>query len=209
MPQKGRQRQGGRERPEAVRSPVAGALIAGVDEAGRGALIGPVVAAAVILPAHIELAGLDDSKRLSAPQRQQLAERIRADALSWGIGRASAHEVDRLNVLQASLLAMRRALAQLALTPAQILVDGLHCPAPGAAYRAVVGGDALIAEISAASILAKVTRDADMLALHQRFPGYGLAQHKGYPTAAHRRALATLGPCPEHRRSFAPVRALV
>lgn len=195
--------------PQTAHYPAGGALSAGVDEAGRGALVGSVVAAAVILPADIKLAGLGDSKCLSPTRRSQLDERIRATALSWGLGRASAAEIDQLNVLQASLLAMRRALAQLIPTPERIMVDGLHCPASGAEYQAVVGGDALIAEISAASILAKVARDADMLALHQRFPGYGFAQHKGYPTVAHRRALAELGPCPEHRRSFAPVRALV
>ncbi len=189
--------------------PDDGTLIAGVDEAGRGALIGPVVAAAVILLPARGLAGLADSKRLTPLRRQQLADRIRERALSWGLGRASAGEVDRLNVLQASLLAMRRAIAQLRFAPGQIWVDGQHCPVPGTTCRAIIGGDALVAEISAASILAKVARDADMLELHRRFPGYDLERHKGYPTTAHRRALATLGPCPEHRRSFAPVRALV
>lgn len=182
-------------------------LIAGVDEVGRGPLAGPVVAAAVILdPAH-PIAGLADSKTLSPIRREQLATEIRAKALAWALGRAEVAEIDRLNILQASLLAMQRAIAALSIVPDQALVDGNRCPPLACPCRAIVKGDATVPAISAASILAKVARDAEMGELHERYPRYGFAQHKGYPTAAHRDALRRFGPCPEHRRSFAPVAA--
>ncbi len=185
-------------------------LIAGVDEAGRGPLAGPVVAAAVILnPAH-PIAGLADSKTLSETRREQLAAEIRTHALAWALGRADVTEIDRINILQASLLAMRRAVENLHLTPSQVLVDGNRCP-PGLACpcQAIIKGDATVPAISAASILAKVARDAELRELHDRYPAYGFARHKGYPTLAHREALRRLGPCPEHRRSFAPVAAVI
>lgn len=183
-------------------------LIAGVDEAGRGPLAGPVFAAAVILdPAH-PITGLADSKQLSSVRREQLATDIRAKALAWAVGRAEAAEIDRINILQASLLAMRRAVTALSVAPDKVLVDGKHCPAGLACpCQAIVKGDATVAAISAASILAKVARDAELRQLHEIYPHYGFARHKGYPTAAHRAALLRYGPCPEHRRSFAPVAA--
>ena len=185
-------------------------LIAGVDEAGRGPLAGPVVAAAVILnPAH-PIAGLADSKTLSETCREQLAAEIRAHALAWALGRADVTEIDRINILQASLLAMRRAVENLHLTPSQVLVDGNRCPSGLAcSCQAIIKGDATVPAISAASILAKVARDAELRELHDRYPAYGFAQHKGYPTLAHREALRRWGPCPEHRRSFAPVAAVI
>ena len=184
-------------------------LIAGVDEVGRGPLAGPVLAAAVILdPAH-PIAGLADSKALSAARRERLAEDIRAHALAWALGRAEVAEIDRINILQASLLAMQRAVAQLRIQPAQVLVDGNRCPVLNYPCTAIVKGDATVPAISAASILAKVARDAELCALDQRYPEYGFAQHKGYPTAAHRAALQRFGPCTEHRHSFAPVAAVL
>jgi len=182
-------------------------LIAGVDEVGRGPLAGPVVAAAVILDPARPIAGLADSKTLSPIRREQLATEIRAKALAWALGRAEVAEIDRLNILQASLLAMQRAIAALSIVPEQALVDGNRCPPLACPCRAIVKGDATVPAISAASILAKVARDAEMGELHERYPRYGFAQHKGYPTAAHRDALRRFGPCPEHRRSFAPVAA--
>lgn len=182
-------------------------LIAGVDEVGRGPLAGPVVAAAVILDPARPIAGLADSKTLSPLRREQLATEIRAKALAWALGRAEVAEIDRLNILQASLLAMQRAIAALSIVPEQALVDGNRCPLLACPCRAIVKGDATVPAISAASILAKVARDAEMGELHERYPRYGFAQHKGYPTAAHRDALRRFGPCPEHRRSFAPVAA--
>ena len=182
-------------------------LIAGVDEVGRGPLAGPVVAAAVILDPARPIAGLADSKTLSPLRREQLAMEIRAKALAWALGRAEVAEIDRLNILQASLLAMQRAIAALSIVPDQALVDGNRCPPLACPCRAIVKGDATVPAISAASILAKVARDAEMGELHERYPRYGFAQHKGYPTAAHRDALRRFGPCPEHRRSFAPVAA--
>lgn len=183
------------------------AWVAGVDEAGRGPLAGPVVVAAVILdPAH-PIAGLDDSKRLSAKRREQLYALIVRDALAHAVVRVEAAEIDRVNILNATLLGMSQALRILSVAPAQALIDGnrlpksLPCPA-----RAIVGGDGSEPAISAASILAKVTRDHILVEYEARWPGYGFAQHKGYPTAAHIAALQRLGPCPEHRRSFAPVR---
>ncbi len=181
----------------------------GVDEAGRGPLAGPVLAAALILPAGVELEGLRDSKLLSAPQRTRLAAEIKAVALSWAIGEASAPEIDALNILQATLLAMQRALAGLTQAPTEIWVDGLHAPSFFRPSRAVVKGDQRVVSISAASILAKTARDAHMIRLADHYPGYGFEQHKGYASAAHHVALQRQGPCPEHRRSFAPVRALL
>jgi ribonuclease HII len=184
-------------------------LIAGVDEAGRGPLAGPVVAAAVILDPARPIAGLADSKKLSAARREQLAGEIRDKALAWGLGRAEVAEIDRINILQASLLAMRRAVENLSIRPERALVDGNRCPPLACPCQAIVKGDATVPAISAASILAKVARDAELCELHDRYPHYGFAQHKGYPTAAHREALRRHGPCPEHRRSFAPVAAVL
>ncbi|MCP5159077.1 MAG: ribonuclease HII [Gammaproteobacteria bacterium] len=185
-------------------------LIAGVDEAGRGPLAGPVIAAAVMLDPSYPIVGLADSKQLSAARREQLATEIRTHALAWALGRADVAEIDRINILQASLLAMYRAVENLHMAPTQILVDGKHCP-PGLARpcQAIVKGDATVPAISAASILAKVARDAELRELHDRYPDYGFARHKGYPTAAHRQALRRFGPCPAHRRSFAPVAAVL
>lgn len=181
-------------------------MICGVDEAGRGPLAGPVVAAAVILDPARPIAGLADSKKLSARRRERLAVEIRAKALAWCVAEASVAEIDAINILQATLLAMQRAVAGLACVPTEVLVDGNRCPGLDLPVRAIVGGDATVAEISAASILAKTVRDAGMLDLHARYPQYGLDRHKGYGTAAHLAALREHGPCPEHRTSFAPVR---
>ena len=182
-------------------------LIAGVDEAGRGCLAGAVYAAAVIL-GDVRIDGLDDSKKLKAAARERLFERIQAEALACAIARAEVEEVDRLNILQASLLAMQRAVAALPLAPHEAWVDGNQPPKLTCRVKTIIDGDALHAEIMAASILAKVARDREMLALDVQYPGYGLAQHKGYGTALHMRALRELGPSPIHRRSFAPVRQL-
>lgn len=182
-------------------------LIAGVDEAGRGPLAGPVLAAAVILDPDHPITGLADSKQLSPLRRERLAVEIRAKALTWALGRAEVGEIDRFNILQASLLAMQRAIAALSIVPDRVLVDGNRCPTLACPCEVIVKGDVTVPAISAASILAKVARDAELRELHARYPDYGFAQHKGYPTAAHRAALRRLGPCPEHRRSFAPVAA--
>jgi len=184
-------------------------LIAGVDEAGRGPLAGPVLAAAVVLNPRYAIDGLRDSKQLTAAERERLAELIRGRAYAWSLGRADAGDIDRLNILQATLLAMQRAVAGLPTPPRHVMVDGLHCPSLPCSVEAVVGGDRRFASISAASILAKVTRDAEMVALDRRYPQYGFRRHKGYPTAEHREALRRHGPCPFHRRSFAPVRAVI
>ena len=184
-------------------------MIAGVDEAGRGPLAGPVYAAAVILDWRHPIAGLADSKALSAKKREQLAAQIRDGALAWAIASCSVGEIDALNILQASLLAMRRAVMLLRPQPAAIEVDGLHCPDVAMPARAIVDGDAKVAAISAASILAKTARDAELLRLHTEYPEYGFDQHKGYPTAAHRAALLRCGVSPVHRLSFAPVRRLL
>lgn len=193
--------------PPALLWPEAGAApVAGVDEAGRGPLAGPVIAAAVILDPARPIAGLNDSKKLGAPARDRLATLIRREALAWATGAASVTEIDQLNILQASLLAMRRAVAGLGVAPALVQVDGnrlptgLPCPA-----QAIVKGDGKIAAIAAASILAKTVRDALMQELAAKYPAYGFARHMGYPTAAHLAALRAHGPCPEHRQSFAPV----
>jgi len=182
--------------------------IAGVDEAGRGPLAGPVCAAAVILdPAHRPL-GINDSKQLSAARRERLAREIKASALAWAVTFVEVAEIDRINILQAALLAMRQALEALAVTPALALIDGNRCPSGlRCPAQAVVRGDRSVIAIGAASILAKVARDQAMQELDRRHPGYGFAQHKGYGTKAHLEALGRLGPCCEHRRSFAPVRA--
>jgi len=184
-------------------------IIAGVDEAGRGPLAGPVLAAAVVLDPRAPIEGLADSKTLSARARERLASLIRVRAYAWSLGRADAGDIDRINILQATLLAMARAVAGLPACPEHVLVDGLHCPRLPCSVRAVVGGDRLFASISAASILAKVTRDAEMVELDRRYPEYGFKRHKGYPTREHREALLQHGPCPFHRRSFAPVRAVI
>ncbi|MCU0833311.1 MAG: ribonuclease HII [Chromatiaceae bacterium] len=181
-------------------------LIAGIDEAGRGPLAGPVMAAAVILDPRRPIDGLKDSKRLSPERRELLARAIEEHALAWAVAEASALEIDRINILQASLLAMQRAAAALSIVPGRALVDGIHCPTLACMVQAVVRGDASVPAISAASILAKVARDRAMQGLDQRFPGYGFARHKGYPTREHLAALHALGPCPEHRRSYRPVR---
>ncbi len=187
----------------------AGALLCGVDEAGRGPLCGPVVAAAVILDPQRPIAGLGDSKKLSAKTRERLALLIREQALAWAVAEATVEEIDRLNILHATMLAMRRAVDALALRPDEVLVDGNRCPQLSVPVRAIVKGDALEAAISAASILAKTSRDAAMLALDVRHPQYGLAAHKGYPTAAHLAALRRHGVADFYRRSFAPVRELL
>jgi ribonuclease HII len=181
----------------------------GVDEAGRGPIAGPVYAAAVILDRRRRIAGLDDSKRLGARVRAELAGLIRERALAWSVASASVEEIDALNILAATLLAMKRAVETLPVGPDEVVVDGLHCPEVIAPARAVVGGDASIRAISAASILAKTARDAEMLRLHARFPQYGFDRHKGYPTPEHLAALRRFGPCEIYRTSFAPVRALV
>jgi ribonuclease HII len=182
--------------------------VAGVDEAGRGPLAGPVVAAAVILDPSRPIEGLDDSKKLDAASRERLYDEIIARALSWSVAEVSPADIDRLNVLQATLLGMQRAIETLEVAPSLALVDGNRPPRVSldCEIRTLVGGDALEPAISAASILAKVTRDRRMLEWHERYPGYGFDRHKGYPTPEHMRALETLGPCPIHRRSFAPVR---
>lgn len=180
-------------------------LVAGVDEAGRGPLAGPVVAAAVILDDVNPIAGLADSKKLTAARREQLYDEIRAKALCCSIAEASVEEIDRLNILQATLLAMRRAVEGLRLKPAKVLVDGNRLPVLDVLAEAIVKGDATVPAISAASILAKVHRDRWCAEYDREFPQYGFAAHKGYGTAEHMIALRTHGACPQHRKSFAPV----
>ncbi|PTM38994.1 ribonuclease HII [Bosea sp. 124] len=182
--------------------------LAGVDEVGRGPLAGPVVAAAVILDPAAVPAGLDDSKNLSAARREELFAVIAESALAIGIASATALEIDAINIRQATLLAMRRAVAALPLQPAGVLVDGNDPPVLACPCEAIIGGDALVASIAAASIVAKVTRDAMMARLCQRYPAYGFSAHAGYGTARHRAALLAHGPCPEHRYSFAPVKGV-
>ncbi|MGL5527518.1 MAG: ribonuclease HII [Plesiomonas shigelloides] len=181
-------------------------LIAGVDEVGRGPLVGAVVTAAVILDPARPIVGLADSKKLSEKKRLALFEEIKEKALAWSLGRAEPHEIDELNILHATMLAMQRAVAGLPITPEFVLIDGNRCPALPMPAQAVVKGDSKVAEISAASILAKVTRDREMAELDAQYPQYGFAKHKGYPTADHLRLLAELGAIAEHRRSFAPVK---
>lgn len=181
-------------------------LTAGVDEAGRGPLAGPVVAAAVILDPEQDIAGLKDSKRLPEHERNRLAEEIRRRSISWSIGRAEIGEIDELNILNASLLAMQRAVAGLEVSPGLVLIDGNRCPELACDSRAIVRGDQTVASISAASILAKVSRDEEMIDMDRLYPGYGFARHKGYPTRQHIQALAEKGLCAIHRKTFAPVR---
>ncbi|MBS3963555.1 MAG: ribonuclease HII [Methylomonas sp.] len=183
-----------------------GRRIAGIDEVGRGCIAGPVVAAAVILNPSRPIAGLADSKTLSANKRMALAAEIKTNALCWAVGRAEASEIDRINILQATFVAMQRAFAMLAVQPDYILVDGNRMPPIACDGEAVIGGDAKIAEISAASILAKVARDSEMQWLDRLYPGYQFAMHKGYPTQTHRAVLAASGVTPHHRRSYAPVK---
>ena len=180
-------------------------LVAGVDEAGRGPLAGPVVAAAVILDELNPIAGLNDSKKLSALRREKLFDEIRAKALCCSVAEASVEEIEQLNILQATLLAMRRAVEGLRLKPHQVLVDGNRLPVLDVPAQAIVGGDASVAAISAASILAKVTRDRWCLEMDRQYPAYGFAAHKGYGTAQHLAALRLHGACPAHRKTFAPV----
>ncbi|MCE2867758.1 MAG: ribonuclease HII [Oxalobacteraceae bacterium] len=187
----------------------AGEVICGVDEAGRGPLAGPVFAAAVILDPAKPIAGLRDSKKLSPIRRDELALIIQRDALAWSIAQCSAAEIDALNILQATMLAMRRAIEGLSVAPTLALIDGNRCPVTAIRTEAIVKGDDKVIEISAASILAKTARDALLLEMHARYPQYAFDQHKGYPTALHLARLKEHGVTPEHRRSYAPVRELL
>lgn len=192
---------------EAFVSCYKGDLFAGVDEVGRGPLAGDVVTAAVILDPAKPIPGLDDSKKLTEAKREKLFDQICENAKAWCISRASVAEIDQLNILQASLLAMKRAVEGLAIRPEHVLVDGNKIPQWDYAAEAVVKGDSRVAAIGAASILAKVTRDREMVEFDRQYPGYGFAKHKGYPTQLHRDAIAQLGITPIHRRSYAPVKA--
>jgi ribonuclease HII len=183
--------------------------IAGVDEVGRGCLAGPVIAAAVILDPNCPISGLADSKKLTESKRAQLAQQIKNQALCWAIGRAEASEIDCINILQASMLAMQRAISQLKIRPDFIKVDGNRLPELDTPAEAIVQGDSLIAEISAASIIAKVARDEEMQILDRLYPGYHFSIHKAYPTQLHQQALQQLGISPQHRTSFAPVKKLI
>lgn len=185
------------------------AEIAGVDEAGRGPLAGPVIAAAVILNPDQPVAGLADSKTISEKKREKLAHEIMAKARAWAIARADVEEIDELNILQASLLAMARAVNSLDIKPVLVLVDGNQCPGIDLPVQAVIRGDSSVPAISAASIIAKVARDHEMMELDLQYPGYGFAVHKGYPTKAHIQALKLLGVSAVHRRTFAPVKNLL
>lgn len=184
-------------------------LLCGVDEAGRGPIAGPVFAAAVILDPRRPVAGLKDSKLLAPRRREALAIMIRREARAWAVASATVQEIDQLNILQATLLAMRRAVEQLEVLPDEAWIDGDHCPRLTCKARAVIGGDGSVPQISAASILAKTARDAEMLRLHARYPAYALDRHKGYPTPEHLALLELHGACEIHRRSFAPVRRLL
>ncbi len=195
--------------PRALDEHLCVQLIAGVDEAGRGPLAGDVVAAAVILDPALHIEGLTDSKKLTAAQREKLFPLIKQQALSFAIASASVEEIDALNILQASLLAMKRAVAALSVDAELVYVDGNRCPVWEYQSQAVVKGDSKIASIAAASILAKVTRDHDLQKLDEHYPGYGFARHKGYPTKLHLAALKLLGPSPVHRKSFGPVAQLL
>lgn len=181
-------------------------LIAGVDEVGRGPLVGAVVTAAVILDPNNPITGLADSKKLSEKKREKLFDEIKEKALCWCIGRAEPEEIDKINILHATMLAMQRAVAGLSIVPEFVLIDGNRCPELPMPSQAVVKGDSLVQEISAASILAKVVRDREMVELDKAFPEYGFAKHKGYPTAYHLEKLAQYGATEFHRKSFAPVR---
>lgn len=180
-------------------------MIAGVDEAGRGPLAGPVVAAAVILDPVRRIKGLRDSKELTPEARERLAVQIRTHAVAWAVGQSDVCEIDSINILQATLLAMKRAIEQLAIAPEVVWIDGMHCPPVQYPSRAIVDGDRLVAAIAAASIIAKTTRDALLVELDRSYPLYGFARHKGYSTPEHLAALAAHGPCAAHRRTFAPV----
>ena len=184
-------------------------LVAGVDEVGRGPLAGPVVTAAVILDEHNPIAGLTDSKKLTEQQREILAAEIKQKAVAWSLGRAEVCEIDELNILQATLLAMQRAIAALSPLPEYVLVDGNRCPGFHCPAEAIIKGDLYVPMISAASIIAKVARDEEMRELDKQFPGYGLLRHKGYPTKAHIAALEKLGVTSIHRRSYGPVKRLL
>lgn len=184
-------------------------LIAGVDEVGRGPLAGAVVAAAVILDPNNPIAGLTDSKKLTEKQREKLAIEIREKSLSWALGRAEVEEIDEINILWASMLAMKRAVESLAVQPSFVKIDGNRCPEMDYSMEAVVKGDLTVQEISAASIIAKVARDHEMQDMDLRYPGYGFAQHKGYPTKQHQESLIELGVSPIHRLSFKPVQRLI
>jgi len=181
-------------------------LIAGVDEVGRGPLAGAVVAAAVILDENKPIAGLTDSKRLTAKKRELLSAEIKESALAWALGRAEVEEIDEMNILQASLLAMRRAVLALPITPEHVKIDGNRCPDLPMSMEAIIKGDLTEAEISAASIIAKVARDEEMMAMDVLYPEYGFASHKGYPTKQHQSALLEFGVLPVHRLTFAPVK---
>ena len=183
--------------------------VAGVDEAGRGPLAGPVVAGAVILDPHNPIDGLQDSKRLTAARRELLYVEIQKKALAWAVASADVGEIDRINILQATMLAMQRAVEALQPTAQYALIDGNRCPVLACPAQAIVKGDSRVAAISAASIMAKVTRDREMLSLDLQYPGYGLAQHKGYPSKAHIEALENLGVTPIHRLTYAPVRRVM
>jgi ribonuclease HII len=188
---------------------IDGVVLAGVDEVGRGPLAGPVIAAAVILDPENPIQGLMDSKKITEKKRNILAIEIREKALAWAIGRAEHDEIDSINILQASLLAMKRAIESLSIKPELVLVDGLNCPEIIYKVEAVIKGDSKIPAISAASIIAKVARDKEMTALDSQYPGYGFSQHKGYPTKMHVAALKELGVSSIHRKSFAPVKQLL
>jgi ribonuclease HII len=184
-------------------------LIGGVDEAGRGPLAGAVFAACVVLNPANKIEGISDSKKLSEKKRNKLAYLIKRDSMAWAVASASVEEIDRINILQASLLAMKRAVESLPFLPDKILVDGIHSPKLNLQVQTVIKGDSLVPEISAASILAKTARDAEMYCLHKSFPDYGFDQHKGYPTKKHLEALQIHGISIVHRRSFSPVRKLI
>jgi ribonuclease HII len=184
-------------------------LLAGVDEAGRGPLAGPVIAAAVILDPDNPVEGLGDSKQLTQKRRETLYDEITRQAIAWATGRADVAEIDRINILQATLRAMRRAVERLQPAATHVLVDGNQCPSVNCPVEAVVRGDSRVAAISAASIIAKVTRDREMIEMEDLYPGYGFAGHKGYPSSRHMEALQRLGVTPIHRRSYAPVRKLL
>ncbi len=186
-----------------------GLLICGVDEAGRGPLAGPVYAAAVILNPKKPIRGLDDSKKLSAKERERLAIRIQTEALAFGIALASVEEIDRMNILNATLLAMQRAVDKLLIVPDEVWIDGTHVPRITYTARAIIKGDALVGAISAASILAKSARDRELVTLARQYPEYGFEKHKGYPTQLHLARIREHGACPEHRRSFAPVKHIL
>ncbi|WP_419835071.1 ribonuclease HII [Endozoicomonas atrinae] len=186
-----------------------GIIIAGVDEVGRGSLCGPVIAAAVILDPARPIEGLNDSKKLSEKRREELFDVICHGALAWSLGRADVAEIDELNILHATMLAMQRAVEGLSVKPELAYIDGNRCPNLSCRAEAIVKGDSRVPEIAAASIIAKVTRDREMVIMDSEWPGYGIAGHKGYPTKVHMEALRKLGPAPVHRRSFKPVRELI